>query len=208
MKKEWTGFLVGPDEFEPKHPQLEAPRVGPDPQALRNPRPDRREGFSVYLFTDPVGLPVFVPRAIGQVGDVLVQVNAPVDVTSDALLGQVGETEFYRSTATPSGVSATASTSSVEAITNTGVAEGLEATASVGDVTITSNTGTPSGIESTGSVGTASVVPSIEASATGVSATGSPGSATFTGSLSVSIDAGELDIAGATADGDIQVTVS
>lgn len=23
MKREWTGMLVGPDEYEPKHPQLE-----------------------------------------------------------------------------------------------------------------------------------------------------------------------------------------
>jgi hypothetical protein len=25
MRKEWTGLIVGPDEYEPKHPQLEAP---------------------------------------------------------------------------------------------------------------------------------------------------------------------------------------
>lgn len=41
MKLEWTGALVGPDEYEPKHPQLYPPRVGPDPQALRNPRPNQ-----------------------------------------------------------------------------------------------------------------------------------------------------------------------
>ena len=40
MKREWTGLLVGPDEFEPKHPQLRAPRATADPEALRNPRPD------------------------------------------------------------------------------------------------------------------------------------------------------------------------
>ncbi len=40
MTKEWTGSLVGPDEYEPKHPQLEPIRVGPDPQALYNPRPE------------------------------------------------------------------------------------------------------------------------------------------------------------------------
>lgn len=43
MKKEWNGLLVGPDEYEPKHPQLEAPRTASDPQALRNPRPERTE---------------------------------------------------------------------------------------------------------------------------------------------------------------------
>jgi hypothetical protein len=49
MKKEWTGALVGPDEYEPKHPQLYPPRVGPDPQALRNPRPDQAEALQVYV---------------------------------------------------------------------------------------------------------------------------------------------------------------
>lgn len=49
MKREWTGALVGPDEFEPKHPQLYPPKVGPDPQALRNPRPDRAEPVVVYV---------------------------------------------------------------------------------------------------------------------------------------------------------------
>lgn len=47
MKKEWTGALVGPDEWEPKHPQLGPfPRVS-DPQALRNPRPDSTENVVV-----------------------------------------------------------------------------------------------------------------------------------------------------------------
>ena len=40
MRVEWTGAKVGKDEFEPKHPQLFPPRVGPDPQALKNPRPE------------------------------------------------------------------------------------------------------------------------------------------------------------------------
>jgi len=70
MKKEWNGLVVGPDEFEPKHPQLEAPRVSPDPQALRNPRPDQPETLKVHLFTDVVGLPIQAPRSIGKVGSV------------------------------------------------------------------------------------------------------------------------------------------
>jgi|TARA_B110000211_G_C14034315_1_gene533728 hypothetical protein len=43
MQKEWTGSLVGPDEFEVKHPQLFPPRISPDPQAIQNARPDRVE---------------------------------------------------------------------------------------------------------------------------------------------------------------------
>ena len=45
MRKEWTGQLVGKDEFDPKHPQLFPPKAYPDPQALRNPRPDQPEAL-------------------------------------------------------------------------------------------------------------------------------------------------------------------
>lgn len=72
MRKEWNGLLVGPDEYEEKHPQLEAPKVGPDPQALRDPRPDVKEPLKVYIYTDQVGLPVQGPLAVGRVGKVTV----------------------------------------------------------------------------------------------------------------------------------------
>ena len=72
MRREWTGALVGPDEYEPKHPQLRPPRAGPDPQALRNPRPDRTEPLKVVLMTDSVGLPLDGPRMVGKIGQVTV----------------------------------------------------------------------------------------------------------------------------------------
>ena len=37
-----NGLLVGKDEWEAKHPQLEVLRHLPDAEALRNPRPDSR----------------------------------------------------------------------------------------------------------------------------------------------------------------------
>ena len=40
LRKEWTGFKVCHECFEPKHPQLE-PRHANDAQTLREPRPDR-----------------------------------------------------------------------------------------------------------------------------------------------------------------------
>jgi len=42
MRQEWNGLLVGKDEWEAKHPQLEVLRHLPDAEALRNPRPDSR----------------------------------------------------------------------------------------------------------------------------------------------------------------------
>ena len=58
MKVEWTGAKVGPDEFEPKHPQLFPPKASPDPQALRNPRPESglTEQRATQYGWNPVGL--------------------------------------------------------------------------------------------------------------------------------------------------------
>jgi hypothetical protein len=53
MKREWNGLLVGPDEWEPKHPQLTPPRNVRDPQALRTPRPDPH--VDTYFGFKPVG---------------------------------------------------------------------------------------------------------------------------------------------------------
>lgn len=49
MRQEWNGLLVGKDEWEPKHPQLEVVRHAPDPEALRNPRPDPRTEPDVQI---------------------------------------------------------------------------------------------------------------------------------------------------------------
>ena len=43
MIMEWTGALVGRDEYESKQPQLMPRHVVADPQALRFARPDRTE---------------------------------------------------------------------------------------------------------------------------------------------------------------------
>ena len=73
MKKEWTGALVGFDEWEPKQPQLEPTRKTSDPQALRNPRPDRVEPLVVYVGVPLVEAPTLLPvRAFGRVGSVTV----------------------------------------------------------------------------------------------------------------------------------------
>ena len=62
MKVEWTWSKVGPDEFEPKHPQLYPPKAYPDPQALRNPRPETQlaEQRAVQWGWNPVGF-AYIP---------------------------------------------------------------------------------------------------------------------------------------------------
>jgi hypothetical protein len=100
MKREWTGALVGPDEYEPKHPQLRPPKAGPDPQALRNPRPDKSEPLKVYVGVPTVEAPRLErPRVVGKVGQVtvatedLLQPYAVNDLYPDVVLDFGGE--FY-----------------------------------------------------------------------------------------------------------------
>ncbi len=92
MRKEWNGLLVGKDEWEEKHPQLEPLRVPPDPQAIRNPRPDRKEPLRVDVGGG--GFPFRGPNliAVGQVGFVSVVTidSGAIVVTGAAGTGSVG----------------------------------------------------------------------------------------------------------------------
>jgi len=75
MRKEWNGLLVGPDEYEPKHPQLGPFRPVSDPQALQNARPDIVEAMDVYVGLPTVEAPNLRPATgFGQVGQVTVTI--------------------------------------------------------------------------------------------------------------------------------------
>jgi hypothetical protein len=49
LRKNWRGFKVCPDDYEPKEPQLEPLQFVADAQALEQPRPDRVEPLDVYV---------------------------------------------------------------------------------------------------------------------------------------------------------------
>jgi len=125
MKVEWTGAKVGPDEFEPKHPQLYPPKAYPDPQALRNPRPDTKETVQAYVGVPLVENPNLTSlRGVGQVGAVLVNAieDASVSLTGIAVTGDVGEaTTVQGASVSTTGVSAATSvgTATVPTITAT-----------------------------------------------------------------------------------------
>ena len=105
MKREWTGMLVGRDEYEPKQPQLE-PRVkAVDPQALLNPRPDRVEPLDVPVAVPLVEGPAFRPTVgFGQVGQVTLstieRVDTSVLVTGVGAISSVGEATVQVTTIT------------------------------------------------------------------------------------------------------------
>ena len=105
MKTEWTGAKVGPDEFEPKHPQLFPPRAFPDPQALRGPRPETelteqrsiQHGYNPVGFREILGItPANNLVADGEVGTVTITTSdsgnddiTPSGIVANALMGSV-----------------------------------------------------------------------------------------------------------------------
>ena len=122
MRKEWTGALVGPDEYEPKHPQLYPPKPGPDPQALRNPRPDQPEALQVYVDVPTVEAPSLERvRMIGQVGELSIltnQADVVVSPTGIAGTGTVGTASTsIGEDVIPTGVAATGQVGSASAFT-------------------------------------------------------------------------------------------
>ena len=86
MKKEWTGFLVGNDEWESKQPQLDVPKFMAAPQALRNARPDRTEPAVEVL----LGFNSFISGASG---------SSVIKVLSPGHGRSTGDTVRFRSVA-------------------------------------------------------------------------------------------------------------
>jgi len=107
LKKNWRGFKVCPEDYEPKEPQLEPLKYRGDAVALLQPRPDRVEPVDVY-----VGQPGFTyfqsigsannvinmrpfpgqdtAHGVGEVGDVLIRGNASFSVSGVSATGQLG----------------------------------------------------------------------------------------------------------------------
>ena len=55
MRKTWDGLLVGPDQWDPKHPQLEPKPAPDDPQAVKDARPYKADDNSKFLVYTNVG---------------------------------------------------------------------------------------------------------------------------------------------------------
>ena len=69
LKTTWDGLRVSPEDYEPKHPQLETRRNLADPEALNNPRVDTSvvpSNFTVYTNWDLgiIGTALTVPDAL------------------------------------------------------------------------------------------------------------------------------------------------
>ena len=88
LKKNWKGFMVCPEDYEPKEPQLDPLKYRGDAIALQNPRPDRTEPMTVIV--DNVGgdtpfvtiagsmqpaLPAVSVEGVGTIGNVTVVIS-------------------------------------------------------------------------------------------------------------------------------------
>ena len=169
MRREWNGLLVGPDEFEPKHPQLGPFRKVSDPQALVDSRPeqDLESQRSTQYGFNPVGFKTLEGLAedndlvaTGQVGTVTI--FFPETLGTQAT-GQVGNVTVILPASVTVAISGFAS------------ATGSVGTVSVEEGVVASVTGS----SSTGSVGSVNVlIANVIAAPTGISATSSVGSVT------------------------------
>jgi len=105
MRKEWNGSLVGKDEYEEKHPQIQPVRRAIDAEALRDPRPDTNNIVSVT-----VSFPTF---------DVVTLLFQPL---IPAMQGEIGTVTFGGNVITPTSATITGvfSTGSVGTVTASG----------------------------------------------------------------------------------------
>lgn len=84
MRREWNGSLVGPDEYESKHPQLDPPKHITDAEAIRDARPEQdldnqraiQHGFNPVGFPTKDYLPTSTLEAVISVGDVTVVIGS------------------------------------------------------------------------------------------------------------------------------------
>jgi len=105
MRKEWTGALVGRDEYEPKQPQLGPFRKVIDAQALKDARPDVKATMSVYVGIPLVEAPnLRPPQGFGQVGQATISTtetsNISAPVTGVGAISSVGEATVQVTTIT------------------------------------------------------------------------------------------------------------
>ena len=72
LRKEWTGFKVCGECYEPKHPQLEPIRISPDPEAIRDARPDVKDDGKKFI--------VYTNTGLGNLGALLTTFSATASV--------------------------------------------------------------------------------------------------------------------------------
>jgi hypothetical protein len=160
LKTTWDGLRVEPEDWEPKHPQLDPPRNVVDAVALFQPRPDNDPenatfyvGYNYDPFIDPRQRP-------------------PVGVPGH---GRVGSGYILEYEITVTGVAGTGATGTIDTFAT--VVDGVAATGALGDYTPESETDPAEvpGVSGTGATGTAVPNIVIDVSVSGTAGTGTLG---------------------------------
>lgn len=139
MKRTWDGLLVGPDQWDAKHPQLEPRTHAADPEALFNPRPDRTEdgGTGFVVVTAPS-----ITKNFSMLSSTI-----PSKFELAKLSGNLGDISVLENSRPPTSVdlSGVSATSALGTTTLSGnIDENVEVTSSqllglTGTITVTSN---------------------------------------------------------------------
>jgi hypothetical protein len=101
MRRTWDGLLVGPDQWNAKHPQLEPRRHITDAEALINPRPNTDLEVNqgrVFTNKDPIGSILTGVFSTSAIGAVEVTVDIPANravLDSQVATGSVGAIVIY-----------------------------------------------------------------------------------------------------------------
>ena len=173
LRKNWRGFKVCPEDYEPKEPQLEPLKYKGDAIALLEPRPDRVEPVDVY-----VGQPGYTYfQSIGSANNTINMTPYPGQTSVQGVGGVGTVTVFAGASALPGGVSATGQIGTVT-FPNTAVnlTQGVQGTGGVGSVSASGNSviipflGSAPG---TGTVGSVLVTGTAPVSGASVSGSGS-----------------------------------
>jgi len=161
LKTTWDGLRVEPEDWEPKHPQLDPPRNVVDAVALFQPRPDNDPenatfyvGYNYDPFLDPRQRPPVGIPGHGRVGFISrAQLEFEITVTGVAGTGAVNDVQ--------------------PAI----AVDGVAATGALGDYTTESETDPAEvpGVAATGATGTATPNIVIDVSVSGTVGTGTLG---------------------------------
>jgi len=199
LKTTWDGLRVEPEDWEPKHPQLDPPRNVVDAVALFQPRPDNDPenvdfyvGYNYDPFLDPRQRPPVGVPGHGRVGFISrAQLEFEITVTGVAGTGAVNDVQpaiavdgvaatgalgdcIKESEIDPSGAAGTGATGT--AVPNIVIDVSVSGTAGTGALGVFSTGAVVTGVLGTAAVGLESL--ETEISPTGEAATGALG--TFT----------------------------
>ena len=100
MKMTWDGKLVGPDQYDAKHPQLDRRPIALDAQAIKNARPDTSDDnkfFSVYtnVGKGKLGSPAVSLNVAAQIGNLFINETEPtISSSSSHTLASLAVTSF------------------------------------------------------------------------------------------------------------------